>query len=186
VIDFRERLVFGMPRTKKPAGQAVDRRNGRRADLALAGGQSVERPEPPASLGDEARKQWDAYWEDAAALVQTSADRGVVLRWIDAVDRYVRTLSEADKKPLVKGSTGQLVENPLYKIAERSLSTVERAEKQLGIGALNRAGLGIAVIAEQRSLADMNSRYGGGVDGGDQSPEVEEEDPRFVVIDGEA
>jgi P27 family predicted phage terminase small subunit len=144
---------------------------------------AVDRPDAPEKLCAEARLQWDAYWDDAASMVQTPADRGVVLRWIDAVDRYLRTVGEADAEPLVKGSTGQLVENPLYKIADRSLATVERAEKQLGIGALNRAGLGIAVIAEQRSLANMNAKYGGGVDGGDQPSEVEE-DPRLTVIDG--
>ena len=169
-----------MPRTKKPAGQTVDRRNGRRADLTPVG--NLERPVPPEHLCDEALLQWDAYWADAAATVQTPADRGVVLRWIDSVDRYLRTVGEADKEPLVKGSTGQLVENPLYKIADRALATVERAEKQLGIGALNRAGLGIAVIAERRSLADMNARYGGGSGSDDQAPA--EEDPRLTVIDG--
>lgn len=171
-----------MPRTKKPAGQAVDKRNGRRADLVPVG--QLAKPEPPSNLCDEALQQWDSYWEDTAATVQTPADRGVVLRWVDAVDRYLRTIGEADQQPLVSGSTGQMVENPLYKIAERALATIERAEKQLGIGALNRAGLGIAVIAEQRSLADMNARYGGSDDSDDnQAPE---EDPRLVVIDGEA
>lgn len=175
-----------MPRTKKPAGQAVDRRNGRRADLGVVPGGEVAKPEPPVDLCDEARVQWDAYWESAAAGVQTAADRGVVLRWIDAADRYLRTLGQADKRPIVKGSTGQPIENPLYKIAAAALATVERAEKQLGIGALNRAGLGIAVIAEARSLQDMNSRYGGGVDGGTDETPTEEEDPRFTVIDGDA
>ena len=145
----------------------------------------MAKPDPPEKLCPEAVQQWDAYWESAAAGVQTPADRGVVLRWIDAVDRYLRTLGEADKRPLVKGSTGQQVVNPLYKIAQDALATVERAEKQLGIGALNRAGLGIAVIAEQRSLADMNSRYGGAVDGGTDETQVEE-DPRLTVIDGDA
>lgn len=159
---------------------AVDKRNGRRADLAPVG--QLERPEAPGHLCEEARRQWDSYWEDTAATVQTPADRGVVLRWVDAVDRYLRTIGEADDMPLVKGSTGQMVENPLYKIADRALATVERAEKQLGIGALNRAGLGIAVIAEQRSLADMNARYGGGHGDDDQAPE---EDPRLQVIEGE-
>lgn len=173
-----------MPRTKKPAGQAVDKRNGRRADLTVASGFVVQ-PDLPDNLCAEAQAQWVAYWADPAAQVQTAADRGVVLRWVDAVDRYLRTLGEADKKPLVEGSTGQLVENPLYKIADRALATVERAEKQLGIGALNRAGLGIAVIAEARSLADMNSRYGGG-DGGDHRAPAAEEDPRLTVIDGDA
>lgn len=174
-----------MPRTAKPAGQAVDRRNGRRADLGVVPGADLVRPEPPEDLCPEARSQWDAFWDSAAASIQTNADRGVVLRWIDAVDRYLRTLGDADKRPIVKGSTGQPIENPLYKIAAAALATVERAEKQLGIGALNRAGLGIAVIAEARSLQDMNSRYGGGVDGGaDETPA--EEDPRFTVIDGDA
>lgn len=154
-------------------------------DLAVAPGDEVARPDPPTDLCAEATAQWEAYWESAAAGIQTPADRGVVLRWIDAVDRYLRTLGQADKRPLVKGSTGQLVENPLYKIAAAALATVERAEKQLGIGALNRAGLGIAVIAEQRSLADMNSRYGGGDGGHDDTPEAEE-DPRLTVIDGDA
>jgi P27 family predicted phage terminase small subunit len=142
------------------------------------------RPVPPETLCEEARAQWDAYWTDAASAVQTAADRGVVLRWVDAVDRYLRTLGEADKQPLVEGSTGQQVENPLYKIADRALQTLERAERQLGIGALNRAGLGIAVIAEARSLQDMNSRYGGGDVGDDRTPQAEE-DPRLQVIEGE-
>lgn len=172
-----------MPRTKKPAGTTVDKRNGRRADLALAG-EPMARPERPANLCGEAAQQWDAFWSDSAANVQTPADRGVVLRWIDAVDRYLRTLGEADSEPLVKGSTGQLVENPLYKIADRALGTVERCEKQLGIGALNRAGLGIAVISGQRSLADMNARYGdAGVE--DPHPTSVEADPRLELIEGE-
>lgn len=173
-----------MPRSKKPAGMAVDKRNGRRADLAPVG--QLGRIEAPGHLCEEARRQWDSYWEDTAATVQTPADRGVVLRWIDAVDRYLRTIGEADVTPLVSGSTGQLVENPLYKIAEKALATVERAEKQLGIGALNRAGLGIAVIAEQRSLADMNARYGGGGGSDDDPAKDAEEDPRLIVIDGES
>lgn len=174
-----------MPRTKKPAGHAVDRRNGRQAELKVLPDGQLAKPEMPEHLCVEAVTQWDAYWDSAAAGVQTPADRGVVLRWVDAVDRYLRTLGEADQRPLVEGSTGQLVENPLYKIAAAALATIERCEKQLGIGALNRAGLGIAVINEQRSLAEMNSRYGGDVDGRDDSS-AQEEDPRLTVIDGDA
>lgn len=176
--------VLTVPRTKKPAGQAVDKRNGREANLLPVPSDQLDRPDLPPDLCPEAVGQWDAYWSSPAATIQTAADRGVVLRWIDAVNRYLRTIGQADEQPLVVGSTGQLVENPLYKIAEKALGTIERAEKQLGIGALNRAGLGIAVITEQRSLQQMNAAYGGA--GDDHSgPEEDEEDPRLTVIQGE-
>jgi P27 family predicted phage terminase small subunit len=171
-----------MPRTKKPAGAAVDSRNGRRAEISAAG-KRLDLAEPE-GLCAEAAEQWRAYWEDAAATVQTPADRGVVLRWIDAVNRYLRLIAEADLQPLVAGSTGQLTENPLYKVADKALGVIERCEKQLGIGALNRSGLGIAVIAERKSLADMNARYGGGRRDEDAEPS-EPEDPRLRVIPGE-
>lgn len=122
---------------------------------------------------------WDAYWgdEQSPARILTPADMGPASRWIDAVDRYLRALAEADERPLVKGSTGQSVRNPLYDVAEKALATAERCEHQLGIGPSNRAALGIAVISEQRSLAEMNARYAQEAD--DDGP-----DPRLRVIEG--
>lgn len=167
-----------MPRTKKPAGTTVDSRNGRRAELsAVVGG----RFDAPDGLGDEALALWEAYWADVVSSVQTPVDRGVLLRWITEHDRYWRLISEADTSPLVRGSQGQEVANPLYKIADRALAAAERCEKQLGIGGLNRSNLGIAVISEQKSLADMNARYGGGHAHGDRPAEARP-DPRVISI----
>lgn len=175
-----------MPRTKRPAGTTVDRRNGRPAELSLVpDGQKLAQPPMPSGLCDEAKAQWVAFWDASAAQVQTPADRGVVLRWVDSVNRYLRTIAEADEQPLVLGSTGQLVENPLYKIADRALKTIETCEKQLGIGALNRAGLGIAVITEAKSLADMNAAYGGAGDDDPAQAEGEEDPRRLEVVEGE-
>ncbi len=150
-----------MPRTKKPAGTTVDPRNGRRAGLTLAEG---GRFDPPEGVSDEALVLWNAYWSDTVSMAQTRADRGVLIRWITEYDRYLRTVAEADERPLVLGSTGQQVENPLYKIAYRALDAAERCEKQMGVGALYRSNLGIAVITEQKSLQQMNSKYGGAGD----------------------
>jgi len=174
-----------MPRQKKPPGRAVDRRNGRRADLT--GMAPIEKPAMPDGLCDEAQIEWRQYWDDPASMLNAPADRGVVLRWIDAADRYWRLIAEADKSPRVTGSTGQLVANPLYRIADMARRTIELAEKQLGIGALNRSNLGMAVIAERRSLADMNARFGGAGEDDDASEGEGEagKDPRLVVIPGE-
>jgi len=162
-----------MPRTKKPAGTAVDTRNGRRLELAQITGGRFDAPE---GLSEDAVTLWSAYWDDPVAAVQTPVDRGVLLRWIAEYDRYLRLIAQADRSPLVTGSQGQDVANPLYKIADRALMACERAEKQMGMGALNRSSLGITVGAAQKSLQDMNARYGGE---GDQA-ETQRPDPRVI------
>lgn len=170
-----------MPRTKKPAGSAVDKRNGRRAELTQVEGGRID---PPEGLSPEAEALWDAYWNDTVSSVQTPVDRGVLLRWIAEHDRYWRLIAEADRSPLVAGSQGQDVANPLYKLADRALAAAERCEKQLGIGGLNRSNLGIAVITERKSLADMNSRYGGGDADRDRIEAPARKDPRVIDATG--
>jgi P27 family predicted phage terminase small subunit len=166
-----------MPRTKKPAGTTVDRRNGRRGDLQVVAGGRLD---PPGGLSGDTLALWEAYWADPVSGVQTGVDRGLLHRWISEYDRYLRTVAEADRQPIVAGSKGQQVENPLYKVAYRALDAAERCERQLGIGPLWRSNLGIAVINEQKSLADMNARYGGAdADDGDPNAQAEA-DPRII------
>jgi P27 family predicted phage terminase small subunit len=153
---------------------AVDSRNGRRADLVPVAG---SRFDPPEGLSGEATEVWESYWNDAVASVHTAVDRGLLIRWITEYDRYLRTVATADLEPLVFGSMGQKVENPLYKIAYRALDAAERCERQIGIGPLHRSSLGIAVITERRSLAEMNARYGGG---DDDRPGLAAVDPRVI------
>jgi hypothetical protein len=151
-----------VPRTKKPAGQAVDRRNGRQAELAAAAPLAkFALPRRIPAWLPETRKAWEALWDDPVSSLLSVADRPLMLRWADALDRAGRTLAEADKRPTVKGSMGQPVENPLYMVAERSLREAERCEMQVGVGALNRARLGLTFSAAQLSLAELNAAFMG-------------------------
>ena len=165
-----------MPRTKKPAGTAVDTRNGRRVDLTVVVGQRFD---PPVGLCQQALDAWDAYWDDRVAQVQTPVDRAVLVRWVTEMDRYLRLSAAADQEPMVRGSQGQRVENPMYGTAYRALAAVQACEKQMGMGALNRSALGIAVIAETKSLRDLNS----GLGGGDVGPHAVPDRPDPRVID---
>lgn len=149
-----------MPRTKKPAGSAVDRRNGRRTELAASGPAAAPAINRRALL-TRSREMWDSYWADAAAVTQTAADVMFARIWIEGYDDYLRKKAEADKTPLVKGSMGQQVANPLYAVAEASLKSAMTAARQLGIGAKNRADLGITLLAEKQALDDVNARYAG-------------------------
>lgn len=149
-----------MPRTKKPAGTAVDRRNGRQAELAPL--QSVARfdlPEREAGWRGETVQAWAKFWADPVAAALTEVDEVVLLRWADHLDRAALLVAEADLAPVAKGSMGQPVENPKYGIASRAMAVVEKCEAQLGVGALNRARLGIAIISEKAALEDVNRRY---------------------------
>jgi phage terminase small subunit len=135
--------------------------------------------DPPPGLCDQAVQQWDAYWADPVSKVQTVADRNLLERWISNVDRYWRLIGEADKKPTTRNSQGT-VANPLYAVALKVEASIKVDEAQLGVGPKNRAALGIAVLTEQRSLADMNTRYGGDVGDSDEASG----DPRLTVIEG--
>lgn len=165
-----------MPRAKKVAGTAVDKRNGQQV-LGVVPGLKVDKFPAPRGLSKPAKAAWDAFWEDRPAQLVTPAAKVVLLRWVDALDRYLRTVAEADQSPLVEGSQGQEVLNPLYKIAEQAMGVVERCEKQLGIGGLNAASLGLAAISEQRSLQQMNARYSE-----PEAVEDDEPDPRLRLL----
>ncbi len=162
-----------MPRTKKPAGQAVDRRNGRRAELAVPdGGQLVQfdlPPRRPAWLA-EAREAWEGAWADPISQAWTAGDRPILLRWIDHVDRAARALRRADRKPVVLGSVGQVVEHPSYGTAARAVAVAEKCEQQLGFGALNRERLGFTIASARKSLEELNAALLAGED---------EDDPRL-------
>ena len=149
-----------MPRTKKAAGTAVDRRNGRQAELATS--PSVARfdlPERAAGWRRETLDAWGKFWADPVAAALTEVDEVVLLRWAEYLDRAGGLAAEADLAPVAKGSMGQPVENPKYGVAARAMAVVEKCEAQLGIGALNRARLGIAIISEKAALEDVNRRY---------------------------
>lgn len=150
-----------MPRTAKPAGTAVDKRNGRRAELAPSS--LAKFALPKRSSGEpwrlETRKAWSALWSDPVARALTPVDRPVLLRWADNLDRAAWALERADRSPISTGSQGQDVASPFYAIANDALRVVMACEAQLGVGALNRARLGIAITAERRlSMDEMNAQ----------------------------
>jgi hypothetical protein len=163
-----------MPRTKKPAGTAVDPRNGRRVTaLDLAPKISLDLPRARDDYHPLALEAWDGYWaEDVAATVR-HADRMIAWTWIDAYDDAIRKRAQADEQPLVTGSMGQQVANPLYQVAHQSMMLAMACAKQLGIGGRNRADLGIALFsAAAAGAADPIDPEGDEDDGDDDDPRL--------------
>lgn len=148
-----------MPR--KTAGTAVDPRNGQRMQFALVQGEKRDAPKPPPNLRADVRKLWIAYWDDVVSGVVRPSEEMLVRRWIANWNRYKVLLDAADAEPMVRGSMGQLKENPAYGLALKIEGSIREDEKQLGWGPKNRADLGIALVEGNKSLAEMNAKYGG-------------------------
>ena len=162
-----------MPRTKKNAGTAVDRRNGRRTEIAAAE-QMARFTLPKRADGKpwslETRKAWAAMWRDPVSVLLSPADRPVLLRWAGALHRAEDAYEKADAEPTVSGSMGQVVGNPLYAVGDAQVAIAQKCEAQIGVGALHRARLGLEFTRAQLSLTELNAALD--EDGGD------EHDPR--------
>jgi hypothetical protein len=155
-----------MPRAKKPAGTAVDSRNGERASVPAVPLRRFALPRRSDGLDYDlrTRRMWKALFDDQAlSSVLSPVDRELVIRWAQAVDDWIKALSSAREQPISRGSMGQEVESPHFRIAAQAMSVVVECERQIGIGALNRARLGLALLQERSSLADLAARFEGGV-----------------------
>jgi P27 family predicted phage terminase small subunit len=126
-------------------------------------------PPLPAKLCQQAVDAWHSYWGDVLSGVMRQSDAPLVLRWVQNLDRYHRLIAEADREPMVSGSTGQPRSNPVYDLAFKIEASIKDDEKQLGIGPLNRLRLGVALSEGAKSLADLNA---------EADDDEEDDDPR--------
>ena len=131
-----------------PAPKAAARRQRSRRDmgsdigLVRAAGSA---PPMPRGLCRQAQTAWKGYWADVLSGVMRASDGTLIGRWVRNLDRYHRLLAEADRSPMVSGSTGQPRTNPIYDLAFKIEASIKDDEKQLGIGPLNRLRLGVAL-----------------------------------------
>jgi hypothetical protein len=131
-------------------------------------------PRMPRGLCKAAQDAWRGYWADTVSGVTRESDTSLLLRWVRNVDRYCRLIAEADRSPMIPGSTGQQRTNPIYDLALRIEASVKQDERQLGIGPMNRLRLGIAFNESAKSLAELNA---------DAESDDVGDDPRMVLIE---
>jgi hypothetical protein len=114
-------------------------------------------PRMPRGLCQPAQAAWTGYWGDTVSGVTRESDTALVLRWVRNVDRYHRLIAEADRSPMVAGSTGQQRANPIYDLVLKIEASIKADEQQLGVGPLNRLRLGVAFSESAKSLAELNA-----------------------------
>ena len=118
--------------------------------------ESATIPPAPDGLLPESVEAWDAVWQmpQAASL---AGHQVVVIRWVRALDAWARALAAVDLAPLVSGSKGQPVENPLIAWIASREAEMEKCERQLGIGLRNAVDLGVTVGQAKLTAATLNA-----------------------------
>lgn len=123
-------------------------------------------PVLPAGFLEESVEAWRALLAEPQASSLTGAQRIVARRWIEAVDAWLRALAIVKDAPLVQGSMGQPVLNPMHAVVVSREAAMEKCERQLGIGLKNKADLGLTVGQVELTAAHINSMYKGSDQGG--------------------
>lgn len=147
-----------MPAPRK--GSTQSKSNGTAARLSVVKVTEIEPPKspaPPDGLLPESIEAWDAVWLMPQAASFDGAHRVVVRRWIKAYDAWARALPVCESNPLVTGSTGQVVANPLMHWVASRETEMEKCERQLGVGLRNAADLGISVGQAKLTAAQLNA-----------------------------
>lgn len=153
---------------RKPPARRVNRIT---RDIGLVRA-APKAPTMPRGLCKPAQDAWRAYWADHVSGATTGSDLPLLIRWVKNLDRYFRLVATADRNPVVTGSKSQVVGNPLYALALKIEQSIVDAERQLGIGPLNRLKLGLVLTETSKSLAELNAEAGDG---------DEADDPRLAL-----
>lgn len=116
-------------------------------------------PRTPPNLQPQAQRRWRSYWASAIAqIVDRQSDAEALHRWIHAVSERERLQPQADAEPLVSGSMGQQVANPLYGVINSLSREIERLEDHLGMTPLARLRLGLVQTQQALGVADLRER----------------------------
>ncbi len=123
----------------------------------LSGGAAVPReqlPAPPEGLDPAAVDSWYGYLGSVVgrSVVNLDTDGPALRRWAACVSQRLKLQPQLDETPLVKGSMGQKVVNPINTLIVNLTREIERLEEHFGMTPLARMRLGIAIGEAAESL----------------------------------
>lgn len=114
---------------------------------------------------------WAALWAEPQAQHLTGVQKVVALRWIRAFDEWLRALDVVVQAPMVAGSMGQPVANPMMAWVTSREAEMEKCERQLGVGLKNKADLGLTVGQAKLTAQQLVEMHRQGSDDGDRGEE---------------
>jgi len=136
-----------------------DRAAHREARLNVAtGGAIVPLHVPPAPKGVSRTiaAEWAVFWRsEYAASLKWKRDGRAVTRLFELYDLHDRYLRAERRRPLVAGSTGQPIANPLGKRRDTIAAEIRQLEDRFGLNLRTAMQMGVTMTEWQKSLDDL-------------------------------
>lgn len=126
------------------------------------------------------RSAWDEFWKsDLARLADRRNEANLVLyRYFDYFDQWLSAGRSFKRQRVVKGSTGQSVANPAFKIWMTLDAAMTRIEKEMGLTMKQRLIFGLQAGRIRDELDDLNDSF---EDDDDQDDEFEVPDGVVII-----
>lgn len=113
-------------------------------------------PRPPAGIGPAARATWRRFFQTwVSDTVIWEADGDALQQWILNVDERNKLREMARIAPLIKGSHGQLMQNPLRRTIRELNKEIQTAREHFGMTALARWRLQLTASEATRSQHEL-------------------------------
>jgi P27 family predicted phage terminase small subunit len=115
----------------------------------------VETPEPVKGWLKGTADDWQALWADPLAAAYRPTDVEALCRLFSLRDDRERFRRAVRKAPLVTGSTGQTVLNPLARQMSTLDAEIRQLEDRFGLTPAARLRLGITLADAARTRAEL-------------------------------
>jgi phage terminase small subunit len=169
-----------------PAKKPADKRQNRVTKTpetvlaSVVGRISPSGPPAPDGISPELVETWAEYWgSPLARATDDYTKRAAVTRLWQMYDLRDKHYEAYRTAPLVEGSQGQLVLNPMGRQLQTLESQILQLEDRLGLNPKAQIALGISWAQGQSQLADLAERVFHPAQ--PKSGEPEEEDPRNLI-----
>ena len=124
------------------------------AAIEAAGAVSVV-PDPPRGLLKKTRSAWVDFWgSDVARAVDAASDMPAIERLFRLRDDRERAHRTATKSPLVAGSQGQSVANPMWAVVQKCDVEIRALEDRFGLNSKSRLQLGIHLLDARKKAKE--------------------------------
>jgi hypothetical protein len=116
-------------------------------------------PTAPEGLGPHAKAAWERFWCSPISQIVDLKAHGEALRhWVRCLDAREALWSMWRTRPLIKGSHGQFMTNPLWRQIRDLDDEIAHAEEVFGMNPLAQMRLGIGFLAGQSMMQSPNQQ----------------------------